>query len=234
MKRISLSLYLIIFFFFSTTVLAEDASTYTQSSEKLKKMTPAIALTLLQEGNARFVSGKMKNRNLLQQAKLTKTGQHPFAFILNCMDSRGSPELIFDQGIGDVFAGRVAGNVINDDQLGGMEYATEVMGAHIIVVMGHTSCGAVKGACENVTLGNLTQLLQKIIPAVDTVKQTTQASTLNCNDSATVNAIAKQNVLNMITQINEKSPVIKKLIDKKQVIIVGAMHDLSTGKIIFI
>ncbi|OAI48566.1 carbonic anhydrase [Gammaproteobacteria bacterium SCGC AG-212-F23] len=197
-------------------------------------MTPAIALNLLKEGNSRFVSGKMKNRNFLQQAKLTKKGQHPFAFILSCMDSRGSPELIFDQGIGDIFAGRVAGNVINDDQLGGMEFATQVMGAHIIVVMGHTSCGAVKGACSHVTLGNLTQLVNKITPAVNTVKKDSHTASLDCDKAETVDMIAKQNVLNMIQQITEKSPVVKKLVDDNQVIIVGAMHNLATGVVTFI
>jgi carbonic anhydrase len=217
----------------SQNLFAVDASTYTQSKESLKSMTPDTALTLLEEGNDRFVSGNMKNRNYLQQAKLTKKGQHPFAFVLSCMDSRGSPELIFDQGIGDIFAGRVAGNVISADQLGGMEFATEVMGAHIIVVMGHTSCGAVRGACAHVELGNLTQLVDKISPAVNEVKQHEQVAALNCEDPKVVDAIAKQNVLNMMQAIPEKSPIIKKLIAQKQVVIVGAMHDLSTGKVTF-
>src|SRR5688572_6645350 len=149
-NRIWINLGAAVLLLWSSSLFAEDASTYTQSKEKLKQMTPAIALELLQEGNDRFLQGKMKNRNFLQQVKLTKKSQYPFAIILSCMDSRGSPEILFDQGIGDIFSGRVAGNVVNDDQLGGMEYATAVMGAHIIVVMGHTSCGAVKGACENV------------------------------------------------------------------------------------
>lgn len=150
------------------------------------------------------------------------------------MDSRGSPEILFDQGIGDIFSGRVAGNVVNDDQLGGMEYATAVMGAHIIVVMGHTSCGAVKGACENVKLGNLTQLIHKISPATQAIKEETKTSSLNCEDKAIVDAISKQNVQNMVEAIPKKSSVIKKLIDEKQVMIIGAMHDLKTGKIIFL
>jgi len=228
--------YLLIFFtllLFNTSLFAEDAWTYTQSAEKLKSMTTATALQLLKEGNNRFVSGKMKNRNFLQQAKLTKKNQHPFAFILSCMDSRGSPELIFDQGIGDIFAGRVAGNVVDSDQLGGMEYATQVMGTHIIVVMGHTSCGAVKGACTDTKLGNLTQLVNKIIPAVNTIKQKAHASTLDCDNAQNVNAIAKQNVLNMMKEIEKKSPLIKKSIEQKQVMIIGAMHDLSTGRVTF-
>ena len=225
---------LLALFLFNTLLFAEDASTYTQSAEKLKLMTPETALKLLKEGNGRFVSGSMKNRNFLQQAKLTKKGQHPFAFILSCMDSRGSPELIFDQGIGDIFAGRVAGNVIDKDQLGGMEYATQVMGSHIIVVMGHTACGAVKGACDDVKLGNLTQLVNKITPAVKTVKKDSHASALDCNDMKNVNAIARQNVLNMVQEIKNESPVVKNLIAQKQVMIVGAMYDLATGRVTFI
>ena len=222
MKR-SFLYFILSLFLFCHAGFALDTSTYTQSKEKLKSMTPAIALQLLKEGNQRFVAGQMKNRNFLQQAKLTKKGQHPFAFILSCMDSRGSPELIFDQGIGDIFAGRVAGNVINDDQLGGMEYATQVMGAHIIVVMGHTSCGAVQGACSKVDLGNLTQLLDKISPAVNTVKDNLQGKPLDCQSPVTVNAIAKQNVMNMIEEIQKRSPTIKKLIDQNQVVIVGCL-----------
>lgn len=221
-------------FLFNSPLFAIDTSTYTQSAEKLKLMTPAIALQLLKEGNDRFISGKMKNRNLLQQVKLTKKGQHPFAFILSCMDSRGSPELIFDQGIGDIFAGRVAGNVVDKDQLGGMEFATQVMGSHIIVVMGHTGCGAVKGACTNTKLGNLTQLVNKITPAVNFIKQKSSSSTLDCDNTQTVNAIAKENVMNMVKEIEKDSPIVKKLIEEKQVMIVGAMHNLATGQVTFL
>ncbi len=220
-------------FLFNTFLFAEDTWTYTQSAEKLKLMTPEIALQLLKKGNDRFVSGNMKNRNFLQQAKLTKKNQHPFAFILSCMDSRGSSELIFDQGIGDIFAGRVAGNVVDKDQLAGMEYATQVMGSHIIVVMGHTSCGAVKGACTDTKLGNLTQLVNKIMPAVNTIKQNAHTSTLDCDDTKNINAIAKQNVLNMIKEIQQESPLIRKSIEEKHVMIIGAMHDLSSGRVTF-
>lgn len=210
----------------------KSASYYTQSKESLQSMTPDIALELLKEGNQRFTSGNMKNRDLLQQVKLTKKAQYPFAFILSCMDSRGSPELIFDQGIGDIFSARVAGNIVNDDQLGSMEYATQVMGSHIIVVMGHTSCGAVKGACEKVQLGNLTQLLDKISPAVNTIQQN-QHQSLDCNNAQTVDDIAKQNVLNMIEEIKKRSPLIQKSIENKQVMIIGAIQDLKTGQVTF-
>ncbi len=234
MKRIlTLSVVLGSLFFGSAHVYAQDAATYTQSKEKLQLITPDSALKMLEEGNARFVSGNMKNRDFLQQAKLTHQGQHAFAFVLSCIDSRGSAELIFDQGLGDIYSGRVAGNVVDTDQLGGMEFATQVMGAHIIVVMGHTACGAVKGACTETKLGNLTALLDKIHPAAQTVEKDLHSDSLNCDDGKVVNAIAKQNVLNMMQQIKEKSPIIKKLIENKQVMIVGAMHDLSTGKVTF-
>lgn len=210
----------------------QDASFYTQSKESLKNLTPDMALELLKEGNQRFTAGKMKNRNYLQQVKLTSKKQYPFAFILSCMDSRGSSELLFDQGIGDIFVGRVAGNVINDDMLGSMEFATQVMGSHLIVVMGHTSCGAMKGACEKVNMGNLTQLLNKISPAVNTVHHS-HAKPLNCEDAKIVDAIAQQNVLNMIQEIEKRSPLIKKSMDNKEVMIVGAMQDLKTGRISF-
>lgn len=206
---------------------------YTQNSESLKAMTPELALKQLKEGNVRFVKGQMKKRNLLQQAKLTKQGQYPFAVILSCMDSRGSPELIFDQGIGDIFSVRVAGNVVDDDQLGSMEFATKAVGSHIIVVMGHTRCGAMRGACSGVELGHLTQLLNKITPAANTVKQTLNVATLDCNDTKIVDDIAKQNVLDMIKEIKDNSPIISSLVDQKQVMIVGAMHDLQTGQVTF-
>lgn len=234
MKRNFLKLFFLLSLVFTSQCFAlKDASFYTQSKESLKNLTPEMALVLLKEGNERFITGKMKNRNLLQQAKLTSKGQYPFAFILSCMDSRGSSELLFDQGIGDIFVGRVAGNVVNDDMLGSMEFATQVMGSHLIVVMGHTSCGAMKGACSKVKMGNLTQLLNKVSPAVNTVQQS-QTQALNCEDAKTVDAIAQQNVLNMIQQIKEHSPLIQKSISNKEVMIVGAMQDLKTGKITFL
>jgi carbonic anhydrase len=210
-----------------------NAWTYTQTSETLKAMTPQVALQRLQDGNNRLVSGKMKKRDLLQQAELTHRSQFPFAFILSCVDSRVSPELIFNQGLGDVFSGRVAGNVVNEDQLGGMEFATNAVGSHIIVVMGHTSCGAVRGACGDVEMGNLTQLLNKIKPAVDTVKKNKGVDKLDCNDAQTIDAIAKQNVMNMMQEIKEHSPLVNDLVNQKQVMVIGAMHDLKTGRVSF-
>jgi carbonic anhydrase len=149
------------------------------------------------------------------------------------MDSRGSPELIFDQGIGDMFSTRLAGNVLDTDQLGGLEYATKAIGSHLIVVMGHTRCGAVAGACSSVKLGNLTQLLQKIQPAVENVKTSKNTSALNCQDTKIVDEIAKQNVLNVMHEIKDKSKIISDLIDSGEVKIVGGMHDLKTGEVTF-
>jgi len=207
---------------------------YTQTGQSMKSMTADKALQLLKEGNARFTKGQAKNRDLLKQAKLTSAkGQYPFALILSCMDSRGSPELIFDQGIGDVFSVRLAGNVLDEDQLGGMEYATKAVGSHLIVVMGHTSCGAVAGSCSGVEMGSLTQLLQKIQPAIEAVKTANKTPDLNCQDSKIVDAIAKQNVLNVMQDVKSKSKIISDLIDSGEVKIVGAMQDLKTGEVTF-
>lgn len=234
-----LSLFILIFFIFSNaSSFADDLKgktwLYTQTSQSQASMTADIALQKLKEGNTRFVKGQIKNRNLLKQAKLTSAkGQYPFAIILSCMDSRGSPELIFDQGLGDVFSTRLAGNVLDADQLGGIEYATNVVGSHLIVVMGHTSCGAVAGSCSGVEMGNLTQLLQKIQPAVDTVKKAKNTSALDCKDTNIINDIAKQNVLNVAREIKNQSKIVSSLIDSGEVKIVGAMHDLKTGEVTF-
>lgn len=214
--------------------LKGDVWLYTQTSQSQQSMTANKGLKLLKEGNKRFTSGQSKNRNLLQQAKLTtKKGQYPFAIILSCMDSRGSPELIFDQGIGDIFSVRLAGNVLDADQLAGLEYATKVVGSHLIVVMGHTRCGAVAGSCSGVELGNLTQLLQKIQPAVDQVKKANNISTLNCQDTKIIDDIAKQNVKNVIHEVTEESSTINNLVNSGAVMIVGAMQDLKTGEVTF-
>jgi carbonic anhydrase len=206
---------------------------YTSTRESLEKITPEDALKRLTDGNKRFVNNNSKQRNLLAQAKATSLkGQFPSAVILSCMDSRGSPELIFDQGLGDIFSVRVAGNVIDSDQLGGMEFATKVMGSKLVVILGHTKCGAIQGACQNVELGNLTQLLNKIQPAAKEIKNKSNGE-INCNDYHVVDAIAKQNVIDMIKDTKEHSSIIQDLVKNKQVMIVGAMHDLKTGKVEF-
>lgn len=214
-------------------VLALRPASYHSTKVHLEAITPEDALKKLIEGNARFVNNTPIKRNLLRQAKVSSlTGQFPAAIILSCMDSRGSPELILDQGLGDIFSVRVAGNVIDTDQIASMEYATQVVGSKIIVVMGHTQCGAVKGACEDVHLGHVTDLLQKIQPAVKKVAR--EASTqLNCAEKKTVDRIAKQNVLDMMQQIKEGSTLIQDQLRQKQVLLVGAMHDLESGRVFF-
>lgn len=216
---------------------AEDASiklpSYISTSKTLKVMTPDKALKKLMDGNKRFMNNKSTNRNLLKQAKVTsKKGQFPASVILSCMDSRGTPELIFDQGLGDIFTVRLAGNVVDKDQLGGMEFATKLVGTKLIVVLGHTQCGAVAGACAGAELGNLTQLLDKIQPAVTTYKKN-NGGKADCNDYSVVDQIARQNVVDMIKEVTKDSPVIAKLVKDGQVKIVGAMHDLRTGKVVF-
>lgn len=206
---------------------------YTSTQAALAKITPNEALNKLIQGNKRFLSDKTINRNLLNLKRYTsKHGQAPSALVLSCMDSRGVPELIMDQGIGDIFTVRLAGNVIDSDQLGGMEYATKVVGSKLIVIMGHTKCGAVKGACEKVELGNLTQLLDKIEPAVETIKHN-HDNKLACNDYAMVDQIAKQNVLNGIKQVKAESAIVKEMIKDNNVMIVGAMQNVETGQINF-
>lgn len=206
---------------------------YTSTKGMLEKITPEDSLKRLIEGNKRFIHNKPIQRNLLAQTKATSLkGQFASAVILSCMDSRGSPELIFDQGLGDIFSVRDAGNVIDSDQLGGMEFATKVMGSKLIVVMGHTKCGAVKGACQGVQLGNLTQLLNKIQPAVQEVKNKVNGQ-INCDDYHVVDEIAKQNVIDMIKDIKAQSSIVNNMIQNKKVMIVGAMHDLQTGKVEF-
>lgn len=201
-----------------------------RSQEEQQVLTPYQALQKLKQGNERFLNDNQRQRDLRAQ-KVSAEKQYPFAILLGCMDSRGSPEIIFDQGIGDIFTQRIAGNIVNKDILGGLEYGTKVIGAKLIVVIGHTSCGAVAGACEQVKLGNLTTLLDKITPAV---KQTNKLyPSMNCKDYKYVNKIAEQNVHNMITAIKNQSPIIADLIRTGQLGIVGGMHDIATGTITF-
>lgn len=211
--------------------MKNEVITTTKTKEEQQALTPWQALEKLKAGNERFISGAMRQRNLAAQVA-SSAKQHPFAVILSCMDSRGSTELLFDQGIGDVFAQRLAGNVVNADVLGGMEFATKLVGAKLIVVMGHTKCGAIKGACDDAKLGHLTELLKKIKPAVKAVQKKDKKNT--CDKEEAIDAMAEQNVRDMIAQIKKKSPVVMKLLKEGQVGMVGAMHDISTGKISFI
>ena len=171
------------------------------------------------------------NRNLLQQANETSDGQHPFAVILSCIDSRTSAELIFDQGLGDVFSVRIAGNIINEDILGSMEFGCKVAGSKIIVVLGHTKCGAVKGACDHVEMGNLTALLTKIRPAVD--DENSVIENRNSGNAEFVEKVSTINVKRTVQAIMERSTILKEMIEAGQIGIVGGTHDITTGEVTF-
>ena len=203
----------------------------TLTKEMQAAITPSMALNLLNEGNKRFVNNLKINRNLLQQANETSDGQHPFAVILSCIDSRTSAELIFDQGLGDIFSVRIAGNIINEDILGSMEFACKVAGSKIIVVLGHTKCGAVKGACDHIEMGNLTALLTKIRPAVD--DETLTKENRNSNNPVFVENVATINVKRTVKSIMQRSPILKEMIESGQIGIVGGTHDISTGEVTF-
>ena len=203
----------------------------TLTKEMQTAITPVMALDLLKEGNKRFISNLKLNRNLLQQANETSDGQHPFAVILSCIDSRTSAELIFDQGLGDVFSVRIAGNIVNEDILGSMEFGCKVAGSKIIVVLGHTKCGAIKGACDHVEMGNLTALLSKITPAVENEIQTLENR--NANNSVFVENVAAINVKQTVNAIMERSPILSEMIKSGQMGIIGGMHDISTGEVTF-
>ena len=203
----------------------------TLTKEMQNAITPAMALDLLKDGNKRFVNNLKSNRNLLQQANETSEGQHPFAVILSCIDSRTSAELIFDQGLGDVFSVRIAGNIINEDILGSMEFGCKVAGSKIIVVLGHTKCGAIKGACDHVEMGNLTALLTKIRPAVD--DELTTTDNRNSTNSDFVEKVATINVKRSVKSIMERSTILKEMIEKGEIGIVGGTHDIATGQVTF-
>ncbi len=203
----------------------------TLTKEMQAAITPAMALDLLKEGNKRFINNLKVNRNLLQQANETSDGQHPFAVILSCIDSRTSAELIFDQGLGDVFSVRIAGNIINEDILGSMEFGCMVAGAKIIVVLGHTKCGAVKGACDHIEMGNLTALLTKIRPAVEDELTTTENR--NSSNGEFVEKVATINVKRTVKSIIQRSTILKEMIEKGEIGIVGGTHDITTGKVTF-
>ena len=203
----------------------------TLTKEMHSAITPAKALELLKDGNKRFVNNLKVNRNLLQQANETSDGQHPFAVILSCIDSRTSAELIFDQGLGDIFSARIAGNIVNEDILGSMEFACKVAGSKIIMVLGHTKCGAVKGACDHVEMGNLTALLSKIQPAVYDEKTVTENRSSSNNEF--VEKVSTINVKRTVTAIMERSPILKEMIEKGEIGIVGGTHDITTGEVHF-
>jgi carbonic anhydrase len=203
------------------------------TKETQATLTPQKALDFLKEGNQRFQNNLKANRNLLEQVNDTSDGQFPFATILSCIDSRVSAELVFDQGLGDIFSVRIAGNFINSDILGSMEFACKLAGTKLLVVLGHTSCGAVKGACDHAELGNLTGMLAKITPAVDAVKEPTDSSQRTSKNSDFVDAVSEKNVLIAIENILKDSPVLAEMKAKDEIEIVGAMYDINTGEVRF-
>lgn len=203
----------------------------TQTKETQHELSPQKALRILKEGNGRFVNNLKANRNLLQQVNETSTGQFPFATILSCIDSRTSAELIFDQGLGDIFSIRIAGNILNEDILGSMEFATKVVGTKIIVVLGHTKCGAIVGACNHVEMGNLTTLLNKIQPAIFNEKETKENRT--GSNEKFVNNVTSLNVTLTIERIRRESPIVAELEQEGKIIIVGGLYDVETGKVVF-
>ncbi|MDN3667837.1 carbonic anhydrase family protein [Echinicola jeungdonensis] len=201
------------------------------TAETQATVTPAKALEFLKQGNQRFVKNLKVNRNLLEQVNDTKDGQFPFAIVLSCIDSRTSAELIFDQGLGDIFSVRIAGNVINEDILGSMEFACKVAGSKLIVVLGHSKCGAIKGACSGVKMGNLTGLLDKVNPSIEEIKAEMPDSVPG--DPKFMEAVSHQNVISTMDDILEKSPVLKEMFDAGEVGIAGGYYDVETGEVEF-
>lgn len=203
----------------------------TISKNEQYQITPDQALDLLQAGNQRFIQNLRFNRNLLQQVNETAEGQYPFAAILSCIDSRTPAELIFDQGLGDIFSIRIAGNIVNDDIIGSLEFACQAAGSKLIVVLGHTNCGAIKGACDDTSLGHLTQLLEKIKPAIQ--QENSFKEQRNGTNLAYVNEVAKINISNSIQNILNKSSILRKLKEEKTIKIVGGLYDISSGEVLF-
>ncbi len=201
--------------------------------ETQRSITPQKALQILKEGNQRFVNNLKSSRNLLQQVNDTREGQWPFAVILSCIDSRTSAELIFDQGLGDVFSIRIAGNVVNTDIIGSIEFACKVAGSKLIVVLGHSKCGAVKGACDHVEMGNLTELLAKIQPAVYQETATGDKADRNSANDAFVENVAGINVKRSVKAIVERSFILEQMIENGEIAIIGGKHDLDTGAVEF-
>jgi carbonic anhydrase len=203
----------------------------TLNKELQAQITPRKALEILKEGNSRFMKNLQTDRDLLKQANETRDGQWPFATILSCIDSRTSAELIFDQGLGDVFSVRIAGNIVNTDILGSMEFACKVAGSKLIVVLGHSKCGAVKGACDHVEMGNLTELLSKLQPAVYEEKETTGER--SSKNATFVENVAQINVKRSVRSIIERSFILEQMLENGEIGIVGGMHDLESGRVTF-
>ena len=203
----------------------------TLTKEVQEKITPQQALEILKEGNKRFVQNLQVNRNLLEQVNDTRDGQWPFAAILSCIDSRTSAELIFDQGLGDIFSVRIAGNVINDDILGSMEFACKIAGSKFIVVLGHTKCGAIKGACDHVELGHLSTLLAKIEPSMQ--EETITKEKRNSDNPEFVENVSRINVIRNVQEVLNRSNILREMVGEGKIGIAGAMYDVASGKVEF-
>ena len=204
---------------------------WVHTRESQEQLTPSDALLLLKEGNKRFLNNLKLDRNLLKQVNLTSEGQYPFATILSCIDSRTSAELIFDQGLGDIFSIRIAGNIINNDILGSMEYSCEIAGSKIITVLGHTKCGAIISACNQINRGHLTGLLAKIRPAIELEVETGEKR--NGHNLSFVANVSRLNVANMLHQIREQSSILATLEKEEKIMIIGALYDIDSGAVSF-
>jgi len=204
-----------------------------QTKKTQEEMTPESSLQALKDGNNRFINASQVVRDLNAQVDATSSGQYPFATVLHCIDSRVSAEHIFDQGIGDLFSIRIAGNFVNEDILGSMEFACKLAGTKVLVVLGHTSCGAIKGACDHARMGNLTALINKIEPAVDAVTTPDDESIRNSSNINFVNSVAAKNVEMTLIDIRKKSEILKEMEANGVLIIIGGMYDISNGKVTF-
>ena len=200
---------------------------YTLTKEIRDALTPQKAVQILKDGNARFVNNLKINRNLFTQVNETSGAQHPFAFILSCIDSRTSAELIFDQGLGDIFSCRIAGNILNEDIVGSMEFACKVAGAKLIMALGHSECGAIKGACAGVEMGSLTGLLNKIKPAIEEVKSN------NSGEGNFIEKVAEMNVEQVSKEILVRSSIIRDMLNNNEITIVSGIYSVSTGEVNF-
>lgn len=204
-----------------------------QTKKTQQEMTPETSLQALKDGNKRFINASQVVRDLNAQVDATSSGQYPFATVLHCIDSRVSAEHIFDQGIGDLFSIRIAGNFVNEDILGSMEFACKLAGTKVLVVLGHTACGAIKGACDHARMGNLTALINKIEPAVDAVTIPVDESIRNSSNINFVNSVAAKNVEMTLIDIRKKSEILKEMEANGELIIIGGMYDISNGKVTF-
>ena len=213
------------------TRMVERDLTQALTRETQASLTPEHVIQLLKDGNQRFMDNQPLERNFLEQINQTTEGQYPMAAILGCIDSRVPHEIVFDKGVGDIFSARIAGNFVNTDILGSLEFAAAIAGSKVIVVLGHTDCGAVKGACDNVKLGNLTSTLSNIAPAVYAVENV--EGERNSGNKAFVSAVAHENVEQTVQNISDRSPVLRGLVEEGELIVIGAMHDVSSGRVTF-